>query len=225
MEKKYLTDDEAIEKLILTGQRMYERGFVAGSDGNLSIRVDDDKLWITMSGISKGHMDKDSFVKVDFKGNKLFGKGKSSSETMMHIKCYETDDTVRGVVHAHSPYGTAFACAGLPLDARNVAEGILQFGIVPCTEFAMPGTEDLAMSIIPYIKDNNALLLGNHGVLTWGEDILKAYMKLEALEFYAREIMLTRYVIGKERLFSDEDVDTLMEIGRKMGSKQGGRPS
>ena len=89
----------------------------------------------------------------------------------------------------------------------------------------MPGTEDLAMSIIPYIKDNNALLLGNHGVLTWGEDILKAYMKLEALEFYAREIMLTRYVIGKERLFSDEDVDTLMEIGRKMGNKQGGRPS
>ena len=223
--KKYPTDDEAKELICSIGRRMYERGFVASNDGNLSVKVSEGEIWATPTGVSKGFMTPEMLIKTDLMGNVLEGTEKPSSELKMHLRCYVEDPEIMGVVHAHPEFSTAFACAGLPLDARILAEGIVQLGIVPCAPFALPGTQEVPDSIGPLIKGHNAVLLANHGVLTWGGSLMQAYMRLESTEFYAKQIMYTRYIMKQESTFSDEDVDRLIDIRTKLGIKKGGRPS
>ncbi|MBQ9827053.1 MAG: class II aldolase/adducin family protein [Lachnospiraceae bacterium] len=224
--RKYPTDDEAKELIISIGKRMYERGFVASNDGNLSCKVSDTEIWATPTGVSKGFMTPEMLIKTDLSGNVIEGDRKPSSELKMHLRCYAEDPEITGVVHAHPEFSTAFACAGLPLDSRVLAEGIVQLGYVPCAPFALPGTQEVPDSIGPFIKDHNAVLLANHGALTWGSSLMQAYMRLESLEFYAKQIMYTRYIMKTESCFTEDDVDRLIDIREnRLGIKKGGRPS
>ncbi|SET24996.1 L-fuculose-phosphate aldolase [Natronincola peptidivorans] len=198
------------------GRRMYDREFVAANDGNISVRVSENEVWTTPTGVSKGFMTPDMMVKVDLNGKVLQGTHKPSSELKMHLKVYKEKPEVKAVVHAHPLTATALATAGIPLDRALLPEAVITLGIVPISQYATPSTDEVPESIAAYIKDYNAVLLANHGALTWGRDIFEAYYRMETVEFYSK-IILTTQLIGHANELPCNKVGDLLKIREKMG--------
>ena len=204
-----MTDSEIIQKIIDTGKRMYERGFVAANDGNISARADDGAIWITPTFVSKGDMTADMMLKLSPEGEILCGDRKRSSETGMHLRIYAENPAVKAVVHAHPPYSTAFAVAELPLDLPVYPEAAVLLGEVPCAPYAQPGTSEVGDSVAPYCTTHKALLLAHHGLVTWGDDLTQAWHRMESAEGYARIILLSKYVLGVVKPLTPEQVAAL----------------
>ena len=222
----YPTDQEARRQIIDIGRRMYEKNFVAANDGNISVKVSEDTLWTTPTGVSKGFMTEDMLVKMKLDGTVLEqGQRGPSSEVKMHIRIYLENPEARAVCHAHPPVCTAFAIAGRALDDAIYPEAIVNLGVVPCVHYELPGSQGIPDSVAPYARDYNALLLGNHGAVAWGRDLTEAWYRLESVEHYA---MITRYALdlpGGPRVLSERQIDALLAIRSGMGVHSGGRPA
>ncbi len=220
----YLSDFEAKKAIIAVGKRMYDKGFVAANDGNISCKVSQSIIWTTPTGVSKGFMTPDMLVKMSLDGKVLMGKSKPSSEVKMHIRVYEENPDIMAVTHAHPPVGTSFAIAGISLDQAILPEAVVNLGSVPIAHYATPGSQEVPNSIAPYCKSHNAVLLANHGALTWGKNIFEAYYRLESLEYYATVLMYTGKIIGRANELSCEQVDELVKIREMLGVSAGGVP-
>ena len=203
---------------------MYERAFVAANDGNISVKVGDNEVWATPTGVSKGFMTKDMLVKVDLDGNILKGTRKPSSELKMHLRAYKENPDLKAVVHAHPPISTAFSIAGIPLDKPILAEAVLTLGNVPITPYAELGSEEVPNAIAPFCKTHNGVILGNHGVVTWDEDPYNAYYRLESMEYYANILMITDKILGAQNELGSDEVKRLIAMREKFGIKRGGTP-
>jgi len=219
MSVQYPGDYEAKKLIVELGRRLYERGFVASNDGNISCKVSENEIWCTPTGVSKGYMTEDMMVKMDLDGNILKGTAKPSSEIKMHIRVYQENPEVGGVVHAHPPISTAYACAGVPLDVPILAEAVVQLGEVPLAPYAVPGTQEVPDSIAPFCRTHNAVLLENHGALAWGPDALTALHRMESVEFYATTLLNTK-LIGRMAQLDREQIDVLAM--RAMGTTRPG---
>ncbi len=193
IEKKLIAD------MIDVGKKMYLRGFVAANDGNLSVRCPDGVCAIvTPSGVSKGSMCEDMFVKVRISdGEVLEGTHKPSIETKMHLRLYTENPDISAVVHAHPIFATTFAIARQPLNEPIYPASMMNLGDVHVAEYSAPGTDGVADSVAPYAKNSRALLLANHGALTWARDILTAWYRMEELENFAHLTFNTVYVMKK----------------------------
>jgi L-fuculose-phosphate aldolase len=167
-------------------------------------------------------MTEEMLIKMDLDGNILMGQS-PSSETKMHIRVYKENPQVKGVVHAHPPIATTFAIAGEPLELAVLPEAVVNLGRVLVAKYATPGTDEVPDSIAPYCKDYNAVLLSNHGVLTWGHDIIQAYYRLENVEYYAKILMNMRS-LNKVNILTRQQVKELLEIRKKLGITTGGIP-
>lgn len=222
---RFPSDFEAKKSIIEAGKRMYNKNFVASNDGNISCKVSPDTIWTTPTGVSKGFMTPDMLVKMTLSGKVLSGTKKPSSEVKMHIRAYLENPNIMAVVHAHPPVATSFAIAGITLDSAILPEAVVNLGSVPIAKYATPGTLEVPDSIAPYCKAYNAVLLANHGALTWGKDVFEAYYRMESLEYYATVLMYTGNVIGKANQLSCQQVNSLIEIREKLGIKSGGVPS
>ena len=174
------------EDIVEVGRRIYNLGFVAANDGNISVRVGDDEILTTPTGVSKGFMNPDMIIRVDMAGNKLEGKLKPSSELKLHLEVYKQRPDVRAVLHAHPPVATAFAVAGIPLDKPVLPEIVISLGRIPTAKYATPSTEELPASVRPYLEDHDAVLLENHGALTVGSNLFNALFKMEQIEHFAK---------------------------------------
>ena len=221
---KYLSDYEAKKQIIAIGKRMYDKGFVASKDGNISCRVGPNTIWTTPTGVSKGFMTPDMLVKMNFDGKVLMGKLKPSSEVKMHLRVYNENPDVMAVTHAHPPVATSFAIAGISLDRAILPEAVVNLGSVPIAHYATPGSQDVPDSIAPYCNTHNAVLLANHGALSWGKDLTEAYHRLESLEYYATVLMYTGRIIGRANELSCSQVNELIDIREKLGITSGGTP-
>lgn len=198
-------------KLICTlGRKLWEKGWAAGNDGNLSIRCDRDRFLITPAGVSKGEMTYDMILLVDSDGEKLDDGSpwEASSELSLHLMCYQTRPDVGGVCHTHAPAATAFACCRKELSAPFLSEAVLTGGTVPCAPYARTGTAALANAAQPYLKKHNAVLLANHGVLTVGKTLTDAYYAMERTEHTAL-ISLYAAQLGGGVPLSGEELDAL----------------
>lgn len=216
-------NEQAIKEMICdVGRRMYNRNMVAANDGNISVKLNDHEILCTPTGVSKGFMTPEYICKIDERGNLLFANEgfKPSSEMKMHLRVYEKRPDIRAVVHAHPAYATSFAIAGIPLDQPIMSEAVLTLGSVPIADYATPSTMELPDNIEKYLKDYDAMLLEYHGALTYGRDLMAAYMKMESLEFFAQLTYQTR-ALGSNRVLSRERVDALIEVRKKMGIKVG----
>lgn len=223
--RRYPTDGEAKKLIIEIGRRMYQKNFVAANDGNISVKVDDDIIWATPTGVSKGFMTEDMMVKMRLDGTVLSrGERGPSSEIKMHLRIYNENPEAKGVCHAHPPISTSFAIAGIGLDKAIYPEALVNLGTVPCVHYETPGSQGIPDSIAPYCRDYNALLLANHGALAWGPSLMDAWYRLESTEHYAMVIMYTGNIIGKANVLSCEQVSELIEIRNKMGITSGGIP-
>lgn len=187
---------------------LYNRGYVVSNDGNVSVRVEPDKVLITPSGVGKGRMTPDMLVLCDLQGNILEGDRYPSSESKMHLMIYRERSDVMSVVHAHPPLSTAFAICRRPLKERYLAEMIVGLGEIPVTEFAMLSTEEVPESVRPFVRDHNAVLLANHGALAWGPSLLSAFDRLEVVEQTAKVYYYVGRIGGGVEI-TQEQADTL----------------
>ena len=221
---KYMSDFEAKNAIIDIGKRMYMRGFVAANDGNITCRVGPNAIWATPTGVSKGYMKPEMLVKLDMSGKVLQGSAKPSSEVKMHLRVYEENPEIMGVTHAHPPMATAFAVAGVGLETPILTEGVLTLGVVPVAKYATPGTQEVPDSIAPFVKDYNAVLLANHGALSWGKDVYESFYRLESVEYYASLLMYTGNILGKQNPLSCDQIEVLLKNRKKYGITSGGVP-
>ena len=199
------------EEIVYFGRMLHQYGFVAATDGNLSARLPDGSIVATPTSISKGMMRPEDLVVVDPEGHRLSGCRNVSSEIGMHLLIYRMRPDVNGIVHAHPPTATGFAAAGLPLDQPIVCEVILSLGAVPVARYATPGSPGLAESLVPLVPDYDAVLMANHGVVTYGETLLKAYMNMEIVEHFAKIVLVTQQ-LGKQQPLSRLELDRLVAV-------------
>ena len=223
---KYPTDAEAKKLIVEIGRRMYMKNFVAANDGNISCKVDSETIWTTPTGVSKGFMTENDLVKMSLDGTIIYqGERAPSSEVKMHLRIYKERMDVGAVCHAHPPISTSFAIAGVALNQEIYPEAIVNLGIVPCVHYEITGSAQLADSIAPYVQNYNALLLANHGAVTWGTSLMEAWYRLESMEHYAMITLYTNHIIGKANVLSCGQVNDLIQIKKKMGVTSGGVPS
>lgn len=205
------TEEQLRADIVEVGRRLWDRGYVASNDGNISVRLDDGRLLTTPAGVSKGFMTADMLVVTDFEGRKLSGERKASSELKMHLQVYRDSPDANAVVHAHPPTATGFAVAGIPLDRAVLAEVVTTLGSIPIAEYATPSTDELPMACSKYLKAHDGLLLANHGALAIGPDLFTAYHRMETIEHFARISLVTR-MLGREHLLSREEVNRLQGL-------------
>ena len=212
-----LNDRDAMDALIEIGLQLYRQGLTVGTDGNMSCRVSENALWTTATGARKGYLTDEWLVKTDLEGNVLTGSRKPSSELKMHLCLYRNNPRALAAVHTHPPFSTAFAAANLGFDEMLLAEEGLYLGHVQVAPYATPGTEQLAESIRPFCRDNNAVLLANHGAVTWGKNLSEACARMETLERCAR-IRYYCLTMGQARYLSAEEAAVLRQKGVALGN-------
>jgi L-fuculose-phosphate aldolase len=204
-------NSDPIDQLTDICRRLYDKGFVTATDGNVSVRLENQNFLTTRTGINKGMVTTDDIIEVDIEGNVVSGKYRPSTELAMHLFIYSKRENINAVVHAHPPYATGFATARQPLTSCLFPEVIVGLGAIPLAEYATPSTVEVIKSIEPFVRQADAILLANHGVVTCGKDLLDAYFKMEKVE-HAAHITFVARMLGGEKYLTQEDVDKLKAI-------------
>jgi L-fuculose-phosphate aldolase len=187
---------------------IYGKGYVASTDGNISARLPDGHIMCTPTICNKGFVKPEDMVIIDIKGQRIRGERKSSSEIAMHLLIYEMRPDIHAVVHAHPPCATAYAAAGIPLNKALISEVVLALGCIPLAEYGTPGTPELTKQLKPFVQSYDALLMANHGVVTYGANLEDAFNRMDTVEHFAKISIYTK-ILGRERLLSSEDVEKL----------------
>ena len=198
--------------------KMWQRGWVAANDGNVSAKLPDGSFMATPTGISKSFITPDKLVRIDADGNVLEAEEgyRPSSEIKMHLRCYAERDDVGAVVHAHPPAATGFAVAHKSLDEYSMIETVIALGSIPVTPYGTPSTYEVPDAIAPYLAEHDALLLMNHGALTVGADVITAYYRMETMELFAK-ISLNAHILGGAKEISKENIDRLISMREGYG--------
>jgi L-fuculose-phosphate aldolase len=204
-----MNEQEAREAICEVGRRLYARNLVAATDGNISVRIEEDRYVCTPSGISKGYMRPEDLVIADGRGEQVSGGGRVTSEFFTHLAAFEERPDIAAVVHAHPPYATAMTIAGLGMTDPVVPEVIMGLMAIPTTEYATPGSREGADVVRPWICDYDAVLLDCHGALTVGRDVFEAYLRLEKVEHTA-QVLHAAHALGRVRRLEPEAVKKLM---------------
>jgi L-fuculose-phosphate aldolase len=203
-----------VAELIDVCHRLAAKGFVAATDGNVSIRLPGGNMLITCSGVSQGMVAGKDFVEVTAGGRVVASKRAASTEVGMHAFIYRERPDVRAVVHAHPPTATGFAVARISLEACLLPEAVVGLGAIPLAPYATPSTDEVALSISPFVKNAQAILLSNHGVVTFGRDLLDAFFKMEKVE-HAAQIVLVARMLGGAIPLSEEELEKLRRVSIK----------
>jgi L-fuculose-phosphate aldolase len=212
------SERELRQDIVDIGRLVYQKGWVAANDGNITIRLDKDRILATPTGVSKGMMHVDDLIIVDHKGTKIEGRKECTSEIMMHCTIYNMRSDIHSVVHAHPPVATGFAAAGRPLDQALLPEVIIGLGCVPLAAYGLPGTPELTAPMLPYIPKYDAIMMGNHGAVSYGEDVYKAFFRMETMEHFAR-IALVAELLGGANVLPKTEVDKLLNSRTRYGVK------
>ena len=206
---------EIKKEICEVGLKLWQKGFVAANDGNISVKISDNEFYCTPTGVSKASLTPDMIIKVDKDGKKLEGKLNPSSEIKMHMRVYRERPDVMAVVHAQPPVATAFTVADIDLDQYILPEAVLTIGDVPTCDYGTPSTMEIPDSLDPYIHTHDAFLLRNHGALTVGCNLTKAFFVMEEVEFNA-VICKHAMDLGAVHEISRDQLAKLMELRKKM---------
>ncbi|MBQ8283998.1 MAG: class II aldolase/adducin family protein [Clostridia bacterium] len=206
---------EIKKEICEVGHKLWTKGFVAANDGNISVKINDHEFYCTPTGVSKASLTPDMIIKVDENGKKLEGKLNPSSEIKMHMRVYRERPDVTAVVHAHPPVATAFTVADIDLDQYILPEAVLTIGDVPTCDYGTPSTMEIPDSLDPYIQNHDAFLLRNHGALTVGCNLTKAFFVMEEVEFNA-VICKHAMELGAVHEIPNDQLKKLMELRKKM---------
>lgn len=200
--------------IVALGKQLYSERMIVATDGNISVRITEESFLITRSGICKGRMTIDDIITVDLQGKVIEGHGNPSSETRLHIVCYEERDDIAAIVHAHPPTAVAFSIAGKSLAICVIPEVVVALGPVPTIPYVKPTTQKFAETVRPVIRHADALILEKHGAVCVGENLSTAAARLEKLE-HSSEIMLMAHQLGGVKVLAPTEVKELIELREK----------
>jgi len=198
------------------GRRVYAKGFAAANDGNISVRLNDKEILCTPTMVSKGYIKPEDLCVVDYEGKQLRGQRKRSSEILLHLSVYKHNPAVNAVVHCHPPHATAFAVAGEPIPKCVLPEVEVFLGEVPIAIYETPGGQKFADTILPFVKRCNTIILANHGTITFGPDLEKAYWNSEIIDAYCKILILARQ-LGRINYFTPGQTKELLNLKKKLG--------
>ncbi len=201
-------------EMVHFGRMLHERGYVAATDGNLSVRLGDDRILATPTCMSKGMLRPADIVAVTMEGRQLTGRRTVSSELGMHLLIYKLRPDVKAIVHAHPPTATGFAAAGMALNQPLVCEVVIGLGSIPLAGYGTPGTSELTASLEPLIPQYDAILMSNHGVVAYGDTLDQAYMKMETVEHFA-QIALVTHLLGHQQPLGEPELQKLNLVRSK----------
>jgi L-fuculose-phosphate aldolase len=204
------------EQMCEIGRRVYAKGFAAANDGNISIRLNDKEILCTPTMVSKGFMKPEDLCKVDYEGKQIAGTRKRSSEILLHLAVYKNRPDVKAVVHCHPPHATAFAVAGMPVPNCILPEVEVFLGEVPTAIYETPGTQKFAETIVPHLKSSNTIILANHGTVTFGPDLEKAYWHSEIVDAYCN-ILILSLQLGNVNYFTQRQTKELLDLKKRLG--------
>lgn len=210
------TENELREDIVRVGRLVFEKGWVAANDGNISVRLDEERILCTPTATSKGMLHADDLIIVDMQGNKIAGRKARTSEIMMHLTVYNLRPDIKSVVHAHPPVATGFATAGRSLNMALLPEVVITLGCVPLVDYGLPGTNALTDPMLPLIPKYDALLMANHGAVCYGTDLWQAYFRMETVEHFAR-ISLVAELLGGAKALPQVEVDKLIDSRGRYG--------
>ncbi len=211
--------NKAKTKIIEIGKRLYQNNFVAANNGNISYRVDESRIIITPSGVSKGFMKKNELVITDMDGNVVAGSAKPSSEIQTHLTIYQNRNNVKSVCHAHPIFATAFTCTEKSINTALLSDVIIGLGKIAEVKYAPPGSSQLSENLLPLLEDHDAFLLANHGVITVGNSITSAFYKMETVEHYA-QIHFSAMQLAPMKVLNRKQIKSLLELRKKFGVRK-----
>jgi L-fuculose-phosphate aldolase len=198
------------------GQRIYNKGFAAANDGNITVRVSDNEVLCTPTMHCKGFLKPDDIATVDMTGKQIAGRKPRSSEALLHLEIYRQREDVKSVVHCHPPHATAFAIAREPIPQCVLPEVEVFLGDVPITKYETPGGQAFADTIRPFVDRTNVMILANHGTVSYGETVERAYWWTEILDAYCRMLMMARD-LGRVSYFNETKERELLDLKQKWG--------
>ena len=204
------TEEQLREDVLRVGRLMFDKGWIAANDGNITVRLDQDRILATPTGVCKGMMQASDLILCDLQGGKICGERERTTEMGMHLSIYGLRPDVRAIVHAHPPVATGFAVAGRALNLALLPELVISLGSIPLAEYGQPGTPALAEGMLPYISKYDAMLLANHGAVGYGEDLFQAYFRLETVEHFAR-ITLVAELLGGPKVLPRIEIQKLFD--------------
>jgi L-fuculose-phosphate aldolase len=210
------TEYELKEQICEIGRRVYNRGFAAANDGNITVRLNERELLCTPTMVSKGYMKPEDICKIDPTGKQLAGKRKRSSEALLHLTIYNANPKINAVVHCHPPHATAFAIAHEPIPKCILPEVEVFLGEVPMAIYETPGTQKFADTVKPFAKDSNTIILANHGTVSFAEELEKAYFNTEIVDAYCRMLILAKQ-LGRINYFTEQQTRELLDLKKKLG--------
>lgn len=208
-----MNEKELKDQICDVCHKMWQLGWVAANDGNVSAKIDEHTYLATPTGISKAFITPEKLIKINEKGEILEAQEgyKPSSEIKMHLRCYQKRDDVWSVIHAHPPGATGFAVAHKAMDMYNMIEDVAVIGAVPLTPYGTPSTTEVPDSIEPYLEEHDVMLLENHGALAVGSDVYTAFYRMESLELWAK-ITINAIILGGSHDISRENIDKLIAL-------------
>ena len=198
------------------GERIYKKGFAAANDGNISYRFEENRVVCTPTLVCKGFLKPDDLCVVDMEGKQLEGRRKRTSEVMLHLAIMKERSEIKSVVHCHPPHATAFGIAREPVPQCVIPEVEIFLGDVPIAKYATPGGQEFADTILPFVGKTNVIILANHGTVSFGETVEKAYWWTEILDAYCRILMLARG-LGGINYFNEPEASALLNLKQKWG--------
>lgn len=204
------------QEICEVGRKIYAKGFAAANDGNISYRISDNEVLCTPTMVSKGFLKPEHICKIDMTGKQLSGSYKRTSEALLHLEIYKMAPEVRSVVHCHPPHATAFAVAGEPIPTCILPEVEVFLGPIPTTVYETPGDKNFAETIKPHVKGSRVVVLRNHGTVSWGETVDRAYWWTEILDAYCRILLLAKQ-IGRVDRISEPKVEELLDLKERFG--------
>lgn len=211
-----INDRKLKEEICEIGRRVYNKGFAAANDGNISIRVGENEVLCSPTMICKGFMTPDDICAVDLEGNQIAGKRKRTSEILLHLAIMKHRPDVKAVVHCHPPHATAFAVAGEPIPQCILPEIEVFMGEVPIAPYETPGAQAFANTVVPFLKGTSTVILRNHGTVSFGKTLEEAYWKTEILDAYCRILLLTKQ-LGPVSYLDENKSRELIDLKKKLG--------
>ena len=211
--------------LVDYSHRLHAAGWVANHDGNLSVRLDEDRILCTATAISKAEISRAHLIVVDFQGKVISGRYKPFSELNLHLYLYRQRPDVKAVIHAHPPVSTGFAVAGQTILTTMMAEPVVSLGDeIPLVPYARPKSAESTLNMAPFVQDADLLLLEQHGAISYGPDLETAFLRMELGEHLAK-IQEVAMRLGGARKIPNSDREALLQSRTKAGLGQAGRPT
>ncbi len=205
------------EEIVRAGRKLWERQYVDGNGGNISVRLSPHYVLCTPTLCSKGDLCIEDLSLIDLDNYQICGDRPQTSEILLHLEIYKAVPSARAVIHCHPPYATAYAIAGVVPQGNLIPEQEVFVGPVALAPYETPGTLAFAKTVLPYVNNHNTILLANHGIVCWADTVTHAEWYVEVVDTYCKTVLIASQLRPKLNEIPTDKIADLLARKKKMG--------